>query len=113
MEKENIKNVLVENAREYQRNALESERKGDYNSAVTLFFKALAALCDIYIFKKENFIPSSHTERFRVLEMKYPDFYNVIDKDFSFYQESYTAKMNKETCEVLRNDVKKLFEIAI
>ena len=51
MESEDLKGVLEENALEYQRNALESEKRGDYNSEVTLFFKALVALCDCLIRK--------------------------------------------------------------
>lgn len=106
-----MKDVLKKNADEYYRNALLSEKKGDYNSAVTLLFKALAALCDLFIFNKENKIPSSHTERFRILETKYPDLYKIADKDFSFYQDSYTLRLNKEVCDVLRQDVEKLFKL--
>lgn len=110
---EEIRSILTENAKEYYENALSSEKKGNYNTAVTLFFKSLAALCDLYIFIKEGNVPSSHAERFRILETNYSDIYEMIDKDFSFYQDSYTAKMNKEACEVLRNDVEKLFKLVL
>ena len=49
-----------------------------------LYFKAISALCDIYIFIKEGKTPSNHTERFRILELKYPEIYKIIDKGFSF-----------------------------
>lgn len=106
-----IKDILIENAREYYENAIEVERKGQFNSAVTLFFKALSSLCDIYILTKEGKIPSSHTERFRVLETRYSDIYNIIDKDFPFYQDSYRSKLNKEISVMLKEDVKRLFKI--
>lgn len=106
-----IRNVLKENAKEYYKNALESEGRGEYNSAATLYFKALAALADLYIFNKENVVPSSHTKRFRIFEEKYFEIYQILDRDFSFYQNSYTAKMNKEVCDLLKKDVEKLFKI--
>jgi len=108
---EEIKNILIDNTKEYYKNALEAEKRGQYNSAVTLFFKALSALCDLYILTKENSIPSSHTERFRILETKYPAIYEILDKDFPFYQDSYRARLNKETSSMLKEDVRKLSKI--
>lgn len=108
---ENIKKIFIENAKEYYRNALGAENKNEYNTSVTLYFKAMSALCDIYIFIKDGKIPSNHAERFRVLELKYPEIYKMIDKDFPFYQDSYRAKLTKETSLMLKNDTKRLFEI--
>lgn len=108
---ENIKRIFIENAREYHKNALVAENKSEYNTSVTLYFKAISALCDIYIFIKEGKTPSNHTERFRILELKYPEIYKIIDKDFPFYQDSYRAKLTKEVSLMLKNDTKRLFEI--
>ncbi len=106
-----LKQVLIENAKEYWKNALEAEKRSEFNTAVTLFFKSISALCDVYILEKEGKIPSSHTDRFRILELKYSGIYRIIDKDFPFYQDSYKAKLNKEVSEMLKNDSRKLFEI--
>lgn len=106
-----IKDALEENAFEFYRNGLFVEGKGDYKSAVTLFFKAIAVLSDLYIYDKEQKVPTSHSDRFRILEQKYPKIYFLIDKDFPFYQDSYRLKLNKEICEVLRKDAEKLFGI--
>ncbi|MEK6829362.1 MAG: hypothetical protein AABY15_04490 [Nanoarchaeota archaeon] len=108
---EDIKKIFIENASEYYRNALEAEGRKEYNTAVTLYFKAISALCDIYIFAKEGKIPSNHSERFRILEAKYPEIYRIIDRDFPFYQDSYRAKLTRETSIMLKNDAKKLLEI--
>lgn len=108
---EKIKNILTENAEEYYKNAVLSENKKEYNTSVTLFFKAISALCDLYIFLKEGKIPSNHVERFRILESKYYEIYKIIDKDFPFYQDSYRARLTKEVSLMLKNDAKKLFEI--
>ena len=93
---ENIKRIFIENAREYHKNALVAENKSEYNTSVTLYFKAISALCDIYIFIKEGKTPSNHTERFRILELKYPEIYKIIDKDFPFYQDSYRQNLQKK-----------------
>lgn len=95
-----IEFVLIGNAKEYTKNALEAYKRREFNTAVTLLFKAISALSDLYIFKNEGRTPSSHKDRFRILESKYPAIYGIIDKDFPFYQDSYKAKLDKETSDI-------------
>jgi len=102
---------LKENIKEFYESALQSEKEKKFNVAVTLYFKTIAVLTDLYILQKEGKIPSNHSERFRILESKYPEIYKIIDKDFPFYQDSYRIKLNKEVCEVLKNDAKQLIKI--
>jgi len=106
-----LQKILKENSLEYYKNALEAEKKHQYNTSTTLFFKAISSLADLIILIKEGKMPSNHTERFRVLEAKYPHIYKLIDKDFPFYQDSYRAKLNKEVSEMLKEDARRLFEI--
>ena len=108
---EDVKKIFIENAKEYYRNAIDAENKREYNTSVTLYFKTISALCDIYIFIKERKLPSNHTERFRILESKYPEIYKIIDKNFPFYQDSYRTKLTKEISLMFKNDTKRLFEI--
>ena len=108
---DDIKNVLIENAREYYRNGVLAELKKEYNSSVTLFFKCISALADLFVFLKEGKIPSSHTDRFRILELRYQEVYKIVDNDFPFYQGSYRSKLNFETSEMLRQDAEKLFKL--
>lgn len=109
--KPDIQQILIENIKEYNNNAIEAENKKQYNTAVTLFFKALASLCDLYILIKEGHIPTNHTERFRILETKYSEIYKILDKDFPFYQDSYRIRLNKEISIILKEDVRKLSKI--
>ena len=102
---------LKENAKEYFRNGLFMQERNQINSAVTLFFKTISTLADLLILNKEGKIPSNHSERFRILEKKYKEVYDIIDKDFPFYQNSYRTKLNKEISKMFENDAKKLFEI--
>ena len=100
--------ILIGNFKEYFTSGLEALEKGNYNSATTLFFKAMVALCDLFVLKKDGFAPSSHTNRFRVLEEKHPDIYKMIDRDFPFYQDSYTKKMDRESAELLKEDAENI-----
>lgn len=108
---EKIKKIFIENAKEYYKNAVEAEGKKEYNTSITLYFKAISALCDIYILINEKKLPSNHAERFRILELKYPNIYKIIDKNFPFYQDSYRTRLTKEVSFMFKNDTKRLFEI--
>ena len=103
--------ILLENIEEYSLLGLDAFNKEKYNTATTLFFKAIAALCDLFILKQEGEIPSSHTNRFRILQEKHPEIYKIADRDFPFYQDSYTNKMDKESAELLKEDVENLKKI--
>lgn len=100
--------ILIENFREYYELGLDAFKRQKYNSATTLFFKAIAALFDLYLLRKEGETPSSHTNRFRILEEKYPELYRIADRDFPYYQESYTKRMDKESATLLKEDAEQL-----
>lgn len=105
--------ILLENLQEYLEQGELALQKNKFNTAATLFFKAICAAADLYLFRKETSIPSSHTHRFRLAEEKYPHLYEILEKDFPFYQDSYTHKISKEAVGVLKEDayrVKKLAE---
>ncbi len=103
-------NLLESNALEYYRNGIVAEKRGEYNTSVTLFFKVIATLCDLQILRDKGSFPSNHSQRFRILEKEYPDLYLKIDNDFRLYQTSYRLKMDKNTSGVLKHDVEALFE---
>ena len=71
-------NDLRENVEEFLKEGKRALKDQSYNSAVTLFFKAIAVMADLHLLKKEGFIPSNHTHRFRILEEKYKDIYIYI-----------------------------------
>ena len=80
--------ILSDNLKEYLGLAEEALKRDKFNSAVTLFFKAISAGADLFLLKKEGTVPSSHTNRFRILQEKYPELYDMLDKDFPFYQDN-------------------------
>ena len=107
---ETKKQILENTAREYFYAGEDELKKERHNSAVVLFFKSLVAFVDLYILEKTGDTPSSHTERFRIVQSKFKEIYNVLDKDFPFYQDSYVHIMTKELAEVIRDDSKNMAE---
>lgn len=102
--------ILKETALEYFSSAEDEFDKKRYNSAVVLYFKSLVALTDLYILQNTNDTPSSHSERFRITRDKFQNVYDLLDKDFPFYQDSYIHIMTKELAEILKNDTKIMAE---
>jgi len=110
MKKDQKEVILEKTAKEYFASAEDELLKGRHNSAVVLFFKSLIALCDLYVFQNTGDTPSSHTGRFSITREKYPDVYDLLDKDFPFYQNSYVQIMSKDLAEAIKDDVKIMAE---
>lgn len=102
--------LLLENAKEFYSKGKEMKREEAWNSSVTLFFKAIAVLVDLFLLREEGEIPSNHSQRFRILERKYGKLYKILDKDFPIYQDSYRLKLGKDYAEVLENDMEEVVE---
>jgi len=64
----------------------------------------------LYLLQRTGNTPSSHIERFRITQNKFQEIYDLIDKDFPFYQDSYVHFMTKELAEVIKNDAKTVAE---
>ncbi|MBN2422175.1 hypothetical protein JXB41_03020 [Candidatus Woesearchaeota archaeon] len=58
------------------------------------------------MFQKTGTTPSSHNDRFRKTETLFPEVYDLLDKDFPFYQDSYVQIMTKELAEAIKDDAK-------
>lgn len=104
--------ILGKTAVEYFSSAEDEFGKKRFNSAVVLYFKSLVAFSDLFVLQKEGFSPSSHNSRFRITQKKFPEIYNLLDKDFPFYQDSYVQFMSKELAEVIKNDAEVVAEKA-
>ena len=108
MKNDDTKEILIKTAKEYYQSAKEELSKGRNNSAVVLFFKSLVSLADLHLLIETGKTPSSHSERFAMAKEKFPDIYNLLDKDFPFYQDSYNLLMSKELAEVIKEDAEKI-----
>lgn len=100
--------ILKQTAKEYYDSGVGEMDKQRYNSAVVLFFKSVVAFVDLYILINTGDTPSSHNERFRVTQEKFEEIYDVLDRDFPFYQDSYNILMSKELAEVIKEDAEKI-----
>ena len=98
--------ILIKTAKEYFNSAENELKKQRCNSAIVLYFKSLVALIDLFIFQKTNETPSSHGERFSITKNKFKEVYELLDKNFPFYQDRYVQIMTKELAEVIKDDAK-------
>ncbi|MEK6896510.1 MAG: hypothetical protein AABX12_03580 [Nanoarchaeota archaeon] len=96
--------ILEKTGREYFSAGEDELKKERYNSSVVLFFKALTSFSDLYLLKNIGKSPSSHADRFRLTKERFPEVYEILDKDFPFYQESYNAILSRELAEKMKND---------
>jgi len=109
MDKEEI---LIKAGKEYFYSGEDEFKKARFNSAVVLYFKALISFADLFILQKTGESPSSHNDRFKITKLKFLEVYNLLDKDFPFYQSSYVQILTKELAEVIKEDAKIMAEKA-
>ena len=96
---------LLENIKSFMKSAKLVYLSVDYTSAAVIYFKALFSVLDLLILNEKGFVPKDHSERFRVLEETHEDYYNWLDKNFEIYRNSYTIKIGKEDCDVVKEFV--------
>lgn len=101
---------LLNNVKSFWRSAEAVYNLKDYTSATILYFKCLFALLDLVIFKKLKRTPKDHTERFRILQSSFPDFYLLLDKIFVIYRDTYSIGIEKEKCDRVKQNVVKIAE---
>lgn len=107
-----VDNELIQTFLEEFKGAEDELIKERYKNSAILFSKALFAICDILIENKLNKLPKNHSERFRILEVYFKEVYQIADEIFDKYTDSYSKPILKETCETIKNGIKKISEIA-
>lgn len=103
---------LEEKARNYYILALFGEKKGMTSEAISNYFKALIAVCDIILIKKTGIPPKDHTERFRMLEKIDNFLYELLDSLFSTYRKTYVSTLTQARVEHIRKKVDEAFKYA-
>jgi hypothetical protein len=94
-----LRETLKKNAAEFYSSAMLVYGKGDTTSAFILGFKALLAIADYHLLVSGIGVPKDHTERFALLRKSSPELYNVVDRMFGFYRQSYSATVGKAVCD--------------
>lgn len=93
---------LLENARSFWRSAEIIYSTKDYTSAIVLYFKCLFALLDWVILKNKKKAPKDHTERFRILQLDFPELYTSLDRIFGIYRDAYSVRIEKDKCDEVK-----------
>ena len=101
---------LLANIRLFLKSAELVYKNKDYTSATILYFKSAFCIIDWILLKNSGKAPKDHTERFRMLEKEHTGLYTFLDKEFRIYRDTYTTTIDKETCERIIKDVKRIIE---
>ena len=99
------KEVIEKNFREYLEIADYSFGRRKFNTAVTLYYKALVELCDLELLGKLNRIGANHGERFELLRTASPSLYSLASKLFRFYRDSYSKEISETTAKLVKREV--------
>lgn len=97
--------VIKRNFDEYSEMADISLSRKKFNSAVTLYYKALVELCDIELMVKAKRIGANHTERFDILKGVSPELYDISSKLFRYYRDSYNKEMSPMIAKLFKSEV--------
>jgi len=103
---------LIEGFKEFIEGGIDEENKSRYKLAVTAYFKAITQICDLIILRKRGFSPSSHAERFRLLQKEFPLIYKSVDGIFKVYQDTYSIPITKDSCNIIKNEISNIIRNA-
>ncbi len=81
-----------------------------YTQATILYFKTLFAISDYIIQKETGEIIKTHTQRFQILKTKFKELYEINDKYFPIYQQTYSTEIEKSVCEEIKKNVELLIK---
>ena len=105
-----MKEELIKNIKKILKSAELVYANKDFTSATILYFKAAFSILDLILLRLKGKTPKDHTERFRMLEDSCPDLYEFIDKYFKIYRDTYSISIDKETCDKIKENVKRIIE---
>ncbi|AJF62338.1 MAG: hypothetical protein QT11_C0001G0185 [archaeon GW2011_AR20] len=102
-----IEDELIKNVKTILKSADLVYTNKDYTSATILYFKAIFSILDFIILGIKGKTPKDHTERFRILQQDFPELYASLDKYFKIYRDTYSISIDKETCDLIKEYVKR------
>lgn len=100
--------ALKRNIQQYWKYAELAFKNSDFNTSLIMHYKCMVACADLKLFNKFNAIPSNHRKRFRSLEDNFPEFYRKLDKNFTYYRDSYELEINQTTANKVKQDAQQL-----
>ncbi|MFH1585257.1 MAG: hypothetical protein ABIB79_00635 [archaeon] len=106
-----IEDDLVSNIKEFIASADDDLFKRRYNSAIGTYFKAIATICDLNIYRQKRILPKNHSERFLFLKMSFLDVYKIVNKLFEKYTKTYNLRLSKDDAQLFKENVKKINQL--
>ena len=86
-------------------------KKGRYNVATMLYYKALSILCDFYIKRETNRIVTNHTERFDILKGLDYKAFKILSPLFKSYRETYAGTSTRTDAEGIKDGLKRVAKL--
>ncbi|MBI4980952.1 hypothetical protein HZC30_05350 [Candidatus Woesearchaeota archaeon] len=102
---------LLNNFKDFMSSAERDFQEGKYNPAMSSYYKAIAILCDFFIYKERGLLPKNHRERFLFLEMNWKEAYNLVSPLFKEYTDSYNLRIQRDQTIKVRDCIEKLKRI--
>ena len=97
---------------EFLDGAIDEERKGRYNSAISNYYKALSTLCSLIIYRKNRKTADSHQEVDLFMGVLFPDIRKSIGGLYKTYTGTYQTLKKKEDCAEIKNGIKTVAKMA-
>lgn len=97
--------ILKKNLKEYMDVANYAFSNKKFNTAVTLYYKALVEICDLELSNKLGKIGANHNERFDLLKAASPVLYKTASKLFRFYRDSYSKEISETIARLVKKEV--------
>lgn len=100
--------ILRDNTKMFLKSAKMVYGAHDFTSATILYFKALFSILDLIILTSTGRTPKDHSERFRILESRFPKLYALLDLLYPTYRDTYTIQISKEICDRVKENVERI-----
>ena len=101
-----IEENLEANIKEFLESAERDFTESRYNSAISSYFKAIASLCDLNIYKLKRILPKNHAERFLFLKTSFYKVYKILSPLFKEYTKTYNLRLGKKGALLFKENAK-------
>jgi len=106
-----IEEDLEQNIKEFLESAEEDFIKRRYNIAISSYFKAFSAICDLEIYKLKRILPKNHNERFLFLKISFPEVHKIMSSLFNTYTKTYNLRLELKDAIIFKENAKKIREL--
>lgn len=79
-------------------------------ASTILLSKAVFALTDYIIYDALRKLPQNHRERFRILQIKFPLIYTIVDEMWTTYTDAYSKPAISDSINLLINSIKAIIQ---